>query len=607
MYASYFNLKEIPFSIAPDPAFLYMSPRHQEALGHLLYGTGKYGGFVQITGEVGTGKTTIIRTLLAQQLDGVAVAMVHNPRQSEQEFVQSICDELGVDYAKANPTLKTLVDALNKHLLAQHELGRRTVLIIDEAQQLAPEVLEQVRLLTNLETNKEKLLRIMLVGQPELAELLARNDLRQLAQRITARYHLTPLTAPESEEYIKHRLKVAGGAADLFTPAAIKAVFRHSGGVPRLINVLADRALLGTYSQSLRQVTAEMVNEAAAEVFGLPIAPRKAAKPVAPVPAAAERARGPRFTLPSMPKLPAMPAMPNLPSLPRPSMRQVEYGLGVIAIALAIGLVYRYWDARPEPKAVAAKTASAPANAAFVTPEPNAPPLPEEDGKRSKGKADQKSSAESKATATKPEPTRKPADPTAELAKAASLPLNQQMLKLGRLWLPAFKASRSEAACRSLRRQRVECFKGNGEWSTLAGLNSPALLTVSFGRGDVRYLLLRELNKSTATVLGPKGKQQFSLKALDPYWTGEYLTLWKRETDEVVIGPETRGDPILWLRAVLGERLGKPIGNPDNPRWDTELKTAVQRFQSAQGIRPDGIASARTLLALASGGPKLRR
>jgi len=161
----------MPFSITPDPAYLYMSPRHQEALGHLLYGTGQYGGFVQLTGEVGTGKTTIVRTLLSQKLDNVDVAVILNPRQNEQEFVASICDELHIAYPK-NATLKALVDALNAHLLEAHTQGRRTVVIIDEAQNLQPEVLEQVRLLTNLETHKEKLLRIMLVGQPELADLL---------------------------------------------------------------------------------------------------------------------------------------------------------------------------------------------------------------------------------------------------------------------------------------------------------------------------------------------------------------------------------------------------------------------------------------------------
>src|SRR5689334_9852560 len=258
----------MPFSITPDPAYLYMSPRHQEALGHLLYGTGQYGGFVQLTGEVGTGKTTVVRALLAQKLEHVDVAVILNPRQNEQEFVASICDELHVKYPKKATSIKTLVDALNEHLLASHARGRRTVLVIDEAQNLQPEVLEQVRLLTNLETDKEKLLRIMLVGQPELAALLARPDLRQLAQRITARYHLTPLEPGEAGEYVGHRLRIAGGSPDLFTPRAIATVHELARGVPRLINILCDRALLGAYATGNRQVTPEIVQRAASEVSG---------------------------------------------------------------------------------------------------------------------------------------------------------------------------------------------------------------------------------------------------------------------------------------------------------------------------------------------------
>lgn len=268
MYTEYFQLREMPFSITPDPAYLYLSPRHQEALGHLLYGTGQYGGFVQLTGEVGTGKTTVIRTLLTQKLPEVDVAMIHNPRQNEREFVQSLCDELGVTYDASEPTLKVLVDGLNAHLLKTHAAGRRTVLIIDEAQNLQPGVLEQVRLLTNLETHKEKLLRIMLVGQPELADLLARDDLRQLAQRITARYHLTPLDERETVEYVNHRLRVAGGGAGLFQEKALELVHHYSRGVPRLINVISDRALLGAYGSGVRSVTPQMVREAAQEAVG---------------------------------------------------------------------------------------------------------------------------------------------------------------------------------------------------------------------------------------------------------------------------------------------------------------------------------------------------
>jgi general secretion pathway protein A len=269
VYTTYFGLREMPFSITPDPAYLYMSPRHQEALGHLLYGTGQYGGFVQLTGEVGTGKTTVVRALLAQKLEHVDVAVILNPRQNEHEFVASICDELHVKYPK-KATLKELVDALNAHLLAAHAQGRRTVVIIDEAQNLQPEVLEQVRLLTNLETDKEKLLRIMLVGQPELAQLLARPDLRQLAQRITARYHLTPLEPQEAAEYVGHRLRIGGGNPDLFTPPAIKAVHAQARGIPRLINILCDRALLGAYATGNKQITPEIVERAAREVSGLP-------------------------------------------------------------------------------------------------------------------------------------------------------------------------------------------------------------------------------------------------------------------------------------------------------------------------------------------------
>ncbi|MGH8461974.1 MAG: AAA family ATPase [Stenotrophobium sp.] len=277
MYTQYFQLREMPFSITPDPSYLYMSPRHQEALGHLLFGTGQYGGFVQLTGEVGTGKTTIIRALLEQKLPDVDVAMIHNPRQGEQEFVQTLCDELGVDYARQPVTLKTLVDALNAHLLTAHAAGKRTVLIIDEAQNLQPQVLEQVRLLTNLETPKEKLLRIMLIGQPELMDLLARPDLRQLAQRITARYHLTPLNETETREYIVHRLRVAGGQQEIFLPAALREIHRHAGGIPRLINIVCDRAMLGAYSSGARQITAEMARRAAHESMDLqkPHTPRE--------------------------------------------------------------------------------------------------------------------------------------------------------------------------------------------------------------------------------------------------------------------------------------------------------------------------------------------
>ena len=569
MYTQFFNLREMPFSIAPDPAYLYMSPRHQEALGHLLYGTGKYGGFVQLTGEVGTGKTTIIRTLLAQRLDNVDVAMIHNPRQSEREFVQSICDELGISYDKANPTLKTLVDALNVYLIERHTAGRRTVLIIDEAQQLAPDVLEQVRLLTNLETSKEKLLRIMLVGQPELAELLGRQDLRQLAQRITARYHLTPLSAEETTEYIAHRLQVAGGARDLFTPAAIKVIHRHAGGIPRLINILCDRALLGAYSQSLRQVTPELVAQAAAEVLGTP----------ATLSAGTRRAPSSALRARKTWKLPRI-------TLPGGWLRWAEGLLVLAGLVLAATLLLREWRSAPAEQAAAIEAAAQ----ATIEPAPTDVPV----------------AVAPPATSPSNEPAPAAENSPPSAAASAAAPLNSLVLRLAQLWQPSVRLTRGEKACFSLRRANLECLKGNAEWSDLAAMNTPAVLTLNEG-GTLRYVLLRELGNEQATLLGPQGSLRVPVASLDPLWTGEYLLLWRRETDETTIGPDIRGEPILWLRRRLAAKLGTSVGSPDDATWDEELRKSVQRAQGLIGARPDGIAGPRTLIGLASQpGPVLK-
>jgi len=524
MYTTHFGLREMPFSITPDPAYLYMSPRHQEALGHLLYGTGQYGGFVQLTGEVGTGKTTIVRTLLAQKLEHVDVAVILNPRQSETEFVASICDELKITYPKKG-TLKSRVDALNAYLLEAHAQGRRTVVIIDEAQNLQPEVLEQVRLLTNLETHKEKLLRIMLVGQPELSALLARPDLRQLAQRITARYHLTPLEPRETGEYIGHRLSIAGGNPDLFTPAAVQAIQRHSRGVPRLVNILCDRALLGAYATGQKTITPDLVERAAREVGGEPRPPA-----------------GRRFTV---------------------------LDTAIVAAIVAIG-AWWFWREQsisaplPEPAPVA-ETAAEPA------PQPAAPAVPL--------------------------PT--PAVTLDELLRAAQ-PLPMVLASLIQVWNAHPQVGAGENVCQALAREKLGCYKSLGDWRDLRLLDRPAILTLSSGRGGTQHVLLRELGADTALLETAGGPLQMNLDQIGLLWTGEFLLLWRQDTEESFIGPQTQGASIVWLRQRLAEAENRALATPVPNVFDDALRQALLRFQTAQGLDRDGLAGPRTLIVLSN-------
>lgn len=274
MYLEHYGLSEPPFSITPDPRFVFLSERHRDALAHLLFGVtqGGGGGFVQLTGEVGTGKTTLSRLLLEQlpQLENgtpTRVALVLNPRLTPIELLESICEELHVDLDGRRGSAKALVDALNAYLLDAYAQGLRVVLVIDEAQNLSVEALEQVRLLTNLETPTQKLLQIVLLAQPELRRMLEREDLRQLAQRITARYHLMPLDAAETGQYLRHRYRIAGGQRFPFDAAAVKRIHAHSGGVPRLINTIAERCLVAGYAHDVAMIDARWVDRAAAEVL----------------------------------------------------------------------------------------------------------------------------------------------------------------------------------------------------------------------------------------------------------------------------------------------------------------------------------------------------
>ena len=274
MYNNYFSLKGAPFSIAPDPRYLFMSERHREALAHLLYGIGSGGGFVLLTGEIGAGKTTVCRCFIEQVPENCRLAYIFNPKLTVGELLQSVCEEFRIDVPTGQGGVKAYVDAINAYLLASHAQGRNNVLVIDEAQNLSAEVLEQLRLLTNLETSERKLLQIILIGQPELRTMLARPELEQLAQRVIARYHLGPLSESETGAYIAHRMAVAGfQGAPVFPASVVPLVHRLTHGVPRRINLLCDRALLGAYVENSREVTRKILRRAAAEVFAAEPAP----------------------------------------------------------------------------------------------------------------------------------------------------------------------------------------------------------------------------------------------------------------------------------------------------------------------------------------------
>ena len=340
MYYQYFGLNEAPFSIAVNPRYLFMSARHRDALAHLLYGVGTGGGFILLTGEVGTGKTTINRCLLEQLPHDTDIAIILNPALNAMELLASACDELGIEYDPDNHTLKTLTDKLHTYLLDNHARGRKTVLLIDEAQHLDFNVLEQIRLLTNLETNSEKLLQIILIGQPELAQMLARPELRQLNQRITARYNLEPLNLDETGAYIHHRLQVAGMSPEriIFPNSVVRGIHKHTRGIPRVINVLCDRILLGAYGRNKHHADHSMLQLAVKEVLGetrwearLPVVARGACDAVAAAAAAwwllakypgLQNMELPQAVLPSPPTAPAAEqataVQSNIAPLPEP-------------------------------------------------------------------------------------------------------------------------------------------------------------------------------------------------------------------------------------------------------------------------------------------------
>ena len=466
MYADFFGLKQAPFSIAPDPHYLFMSERHREALAHLLYGLDGGGGFVLLTGEIGAGKTTVCRCFLEQVPAHCQVAYIFNPKLSVLELLRTVCDEFHVAVPAAAQTVKDYVDPLNAFLLGQHAAGRNAVLIIDEAQNLSADVLEQLRLLTNLETNERKLLQIILIGQPELRSMLARPELEQLAQRVIARFHLEALSEAETGQYIQHRLTVAGLAGPVpFTPAAVRRIHLITRGVPRRINLLCDRAMLGAYATGTRAIGPDIVTQAAREVFD-------------PAGTAAEP----------------------------PRRRAQALGLALLASALlGAGLLWAWQRAQPPgpPLSSAAAPASGASQAASV---PESP-------------ASSASSASAPASAAAAVPRVHLAELPADGARGA-------WDGLLRHW--SLTPVNGESACDTAARQGLGCHLApSGSLDLLASLDRPAVLTLHPPGQPDTAVLLTGLDATDATVELGGQPHRLALGELALAWQGEFGVLWR--------------------------------------------------------------------------------
>jgi len=566
VYANYFGLKEPSFSITPDPRYLYLTEQHREALAHLIYGAGENGGFVLLTGEVGTGKTTVCRAFLEQLPEQVDVALILHPALSATELLRTICDEFRIPVAEDERSVKRLLDRLNHYLLQAHAKGRRPVLMIDEAQDLSPRVLEQIRLLTNLETPKHKLLQIFLIGQPELREILLNPGLRQLNQRITARYHLKPFEVRDTIAYVEHRLAVAGVERPLFTSAALRQLHRLSQGVPRLINIYCDRALLGAAITRSPIVTRRILDKAVAEVEGGQ--PQRGISPAG--------ARGLVLTA---------------------------------ILMLGIGVGWGYWDyaGRPELRTSLATLtrligldAAGPSQheAIVASSVPDEPPTTAPNAVAPPDQPMAKSDTErfNALVAT--------GELFGERETALRLLLGVWKVELGQL--------KDQDACQRLSSFGLECVYDQGGWSRLRDNNLPVLLHLRDKQGRGGWTALIAMDENQATLELPSGKQSFALATLDSLWQGDYMLVWQPPpVGGTIIRPGTSGEAVRWLRQLLSQIPGLGFKDDGSNRYDNKVGDAVKLFQTQSGLDADGIAGPYTLIRLSStlkmpGLPKLR-
>lgn len=540
MYTAFFGLNEKPFSISPDPRYLYLSRRHADALAHLIYGISESGGFIQLTGEVGTGKTTLIRSLLEQLPEKAEIALILNPQLSTREFLQAICEELRID-TSSQDSVKGLIDCLNAQLLQANTEDRRIVLIVDEAQTLSPELLEQVRLLTNLETAKKKLLQIILIGQPELRELLDRPELRQVAQRVTGRYHLEPLSYEDTGVYVRHRMKVAGTQADVFKQSAIRKIYKQSRGIPRLINIIADRALLAAYTQDRASIDGRLVQHAAAEVFGQP-------------------------------------------------KRRAWWLWALGAAGMAI-FIFGTTNLLQGPSAELEGSAAAEVAAQLRADDSPAVAAPSETQETVENSPrDTLEMAMVEPTQSLPEVFARVGDNTTTTTAAQ---------RLFELWGLSYDAS-AGPACGQAELQGAKClFLVGGSIGQLRRLNLPALLTLSDSDGGQHSVVMASLGYDDAEIVAGPQSYRVNIIDLTHHWYGEHMVLWKPSIGSGPdLAPGVRDDRVRWLRQSIASIMARADPNPDSTLYDEELAAVVRRYQQTRRLTVDGIIGAQTQIAI---------
>ena len=566
MYNAYFNFKEAPFSIAPDPRYLYMTGQHREALAHLVYGLNSEGGCILLTGEVGTGKTTVCRCLLEQIPEHTNIALVVNPKVTAIELLETICDELKIEYPSENNTIKTYIDRINAFLIDANARNEKTVLIIDEAQNLDDTVLEQLRLLTNLETNQRKLLQIIILGQPELLDILARKEMRQLAQRITARFHLNALSRNEVKAYINHRLAIAGQNAQLFPEPAISQLYRLSKGIPRLLNVLCDRSLLGTYVQNKTIVDTKTLSTAAKEVFG-------ELKHVQNKSKLGNALRIAAITAVTAITITLIVVLLNDKSVETPASKVINVNSNIT-------------EEKTTEQAIVAKDTS--------------PKEPEEFQAIS-------NQLETQATTLKSSIELAPVTSTSE---AISDPLKEfihtaidknkevAFSTLLMRWQPDYKNETNISVCNDPA-HGLSCFNHRGNLNSLRKHNRPVVLKLYNDNGKIAYLVLNNLNKNKATLSTGQNTFEIDSRLIEKYWYGEFSLLWQAPPFyQQTILPGSNGEVVQWL----GQQLNRLYDHSGAPTiYDTyseELVALLKRFQKSKGLIPDGIAGPLTLIHL---------